>query len=158
MYQVQEDAYLESRVYSASPEGLTQILYEAALDAVRQAREAAAANDIPTRARSISRASSCVLELVGSLNVEAGGVLGTRLASIYEYLLHELLQAAAHPESDSLTNCECILQPLLEGWTHAVEQLANQQITDNKQAAEQILHNDEDEETLQPSGTISISA
>lgn len=128
MYQAHEEAYLESRVYSASPSGLVQILYETALDSVRQALEATLAQDIAQRARSISRASSCVMELAGSLHVEAGGMLGVRLAALYEYLLHELLEASAQRSDESLHNCERVLQPLLEGWTHAMEEMEQGEI------------------------------
>jgi flagellar protein FliS len=121
MYQAHEHAYLESRVYSASPSGLVHILYETALDSVRHALEATSAQDIAGRARAISRASSCLMELAGSLNVEVGGSLGIRLASLYEYLLHELLTASAQQSEESLRNCERVLAPLLEGWTQAME-------------------------------------
>lgn len=123
MYQAHEDAYLESRVYSASPSGLVHILYETALDSVRRALDATAAKNIADRARNISRASSCVMELAGSLNVEAGGALGIRLAALYEYLLHELLAASAQQSEEPLRNCERVLAPLLEGWGHAMESI-----------------------------------
>ncbi len=116
-----EDAYLESRVYSATPSELIQLLYETALDAVREAMQAGDASQLAMRARSISRASSCVMELAGSLNVEVGGELGARLAALYEYLLHELLEASAQRSGRSLENCEQVLAALAEGWSRAME-------------------------------------
>lgn len=123
MTQTPEQIYLESRVYTATPEELIQILYETALDAIQRAIEAVEAGDIETRARAITKASSCVMELAGSLNVEAGGELGLRLAVLYEYLLHELLEANVHQRAASLRDCERVLRSLLEGWTTALAQL-----------------------------------
>lgn len=115
-----EEAYLESRIYSATPSELIAILYETALDAVREAKQANDPSELATRARAISRASSCVMELAGSLNVEVGGELGIRLAVLYEYLLHELLEASARRNEHSLPSCERVLAALLDGWTHAM--------------------------------------
>lgn len=123
MTQSPEQVYLESRVYTATPEELVQILYETALDATHRGIEAVEAGDIETRARAITKASSCVMELAGSLNVEAGGELGVRLAVLYEYLLHELLEANVHQSAASLRDCERVLRSLLEGWTAALVQL-----------------------------------
>jgi flagellar secretion chaperone FliS len=124
-----EDAYLESRVYSATPAELVQILYEAALQSVSEALDAEAQPGlddvarITARARGISRASSCVMELAGSLNVQAGGELGVRLAVLYEYLLHELLEATTGRDTQPLRNAQRVLSALLEGWSRAVEQI-----------------------------------
>lgn len=123
MTQNPEQVYLESRVYTATPEELIQILYETALDAIHRAIEAVEAGDITARARAITKASSCVMELAGSLNVEAGGEVGVRLAVLYEYLLHELLEANVHQRAASLRDCERVLRSLLEGWTAAIAQL-----------------------------------
>ncbi len=118
-----EDAYLESRVYAATPAELIQLLYETALDAVREAMQAEDASQLPLRARAISRASSCVMELTGSLNLEVGGDLGQRLSALYEYLLHELLEASARRHDHSLPSCERVLGSLLEGWNHAMARM-----------------------------------
>ncbi len=123
MTQSPEQLYLESRVYTATPEELVHILYETALEATLRGIEAVAAGDIETRARAITKASSCVMELAGSLNVEAGGELGIRLAVLYEYLLHELLEANVHQSAAPLRDCERVLRSLLEGWSAALTQL-----------------------------------
>lgn len=118
-----EQAYLESRVYTASPGELVQMLYEAALEGIQNAIAALEAGDIAQRARSITKATSCVMELAGSLNVAAAGELGVRLAVLYEYLLHELLEANVRQNAEPLRNCERVITSLLEGWTTALAQM-----------------------------------
>lgn len=124
MTQSPEQLYLESAIYTATPEELIQILYETALDSIHRGIDAVECGDIDTRARSITKASSCVMELAGSLNVEAGGELGVRLAVLYEYLLHELLEANVHQSATPLRDCERVVSSLLEGWTAALAQMS----------------------------------
>ena len=119
-----EHAYLESKVYTASPGELVQLLYEASLEGVHAAIEAVERGDIAARARAITKATSCVMELAGSLNVAAAEELGVRLAVLYEYLLHELLEANVRQVAEPLHNCERVLSSLLEGWTAALGQIA----------------------------------
>ena len=123
MTQSPEQLYVESKIYTATPEELVQILYETALESIHRGIDAVACGDIGTRARAITKASSCVMELAGSLNVEAGGELGVRLAVLYEYILHELLEANVHQSAAPLRDCERVLSSLLEGWTAAIAQL-----------------------------------
>ena len=114
MTQNPEQVYLESRVYATLKNSFR--FYETALDAVHRAIEAVEAGDIIARARAITKASSCVMELAGSLNVEAGGG-GRSSCCLYEYLLHELLEANV-PSAASLRDCERPALPS-EGWTAA---------------------------------------
>ncbi len=123
MMQDPELAYLESRVYTANPAELIQLLYEAALESIQQGIEAFGLGDIVARSRAITRATSCVMELAGSLNVAAGGELGVRLAVLYEYVLHQLLEANVRQDSGPLRDCERVVTSLLEGWTTALTQL-----------------------------------
>ncbi|MDZ7636668.1 MAG: flagellar export chaperone FliS [Bryobacterales bacterium] len=123
MTQSAEQVYLESKIYTATPGELVQILYETSLEAVHHGIEAVERGDIEQRARSITKATSCIMELAGSLNVEAGGELGVRLAVLYEYLLHELLEANVRQTAGPLRDCERVLHSLLDGWTAALAQL-----------------------------------
>ena len=59
------DQYLETRVMSASPVELVGMLYEAARQAVREARRHLAAGEIAARARQITRVVDIVAELAG---------------------------------------------------------------------------------------------
>jgi flagellar biosynthetic protein FliS len=94
------------------------------LEAVHAAIDAVDRGDIAARARAITKATSCVMELAGSLNVAAAGELGVRLAVLYEYLLHELLEANVRQSAEPLRNCDRVLSSLLEGWTAALAQIS----------------------------------
>src|SRR3954470_771361 len=87
------DAYLESRVFSADPVELVNLLYEGAMQAVRDARHHLASGHIAERSRAITKACDILLELTSSLDLVRGGEIAHRLGSIYEYMLHLLLEA-----------------------------------------------------------------
>ncbi|MCZ2153564.1 MAG: flagellar export chaperone FliS [Bryobacterales bacterium] len=118
-----DQLYLESTIYTSTPEQLIQLLYETAIEAIRWGIDAVERGDIEARARAITKASSCVMELAGSLNVEAGGELGVRLAVLYEYLLHELLEANIRQSVKPLRDCERVLCSLMDGWAAVIQQL-----------------------------------
>ena len=61
---MRKDAYLESRVLSASPLELICFLYQYALDSVRDARRHLAAGDIVARSRAVCRAVGVMTPLI----------------------------------------------------------------------------------------------
>jgi flagellar biosynthetic protein FliS len=84
MYATANDAYLESRVLSAEPIELVRMLYQAAIDAVRNARRHLQAGDIAARSNSINKACAILAELQSSLDHERGAELASRLDSLYD--------------------------------------------------------------------------
>jgi len=111
------DAYLESRILSADPLELVCLLYQAASGAVREARRHLAAGNIAARSRSITKACEIVLELSGSLNHAQGGAISQRLAQLYEYMVHRLVQANLQQSDEPLGEVLSLLATLSEGWS-----------------------------------------
>jgi flagellar protein FliS len=110
--------YFENTVLSASPAELVCLLYRGALDAVRQARHALAAGDIPARSRAINKACGIVLELVQALQAPEGAEeLQENLRRLYDYLLQQLVKANAEQADAPLAEAERLLGTLLEGWS-----------------------------------------
>ncbi len=111
------DAYLESKVLSADPLELIRILYQAAVEAVANARRCLAEGDIPGRSREITRAHSILTELTLSLNYEAGAI-ARNLAELYDYMQRRLLEAHVMQADGPLAEVGALLATLLEGWNH----------------------------------------
>ena len=80
------DAYLESRVLTADPIELVNLLYQACTEAVRGARHHLAEGRILERSREINKAYEIVVELATSLDHERGGEISQRLALLYDYM------------------------------------------------------------------------
>ncbi|MGD0499352.1 MAG: flagellar export chaperone FliS [Bryobacteraceae bacterium] len=116
MYSSANDAYLESRVLSADPVELVRLLYQAAADAVRNARRQLAAGDIAARSRAISKASAIVIELAASLDHERGEGIAFRLAQLYDYIERRLIQANIQQDDAPLAEVLGLLATLSEAW------------------------------------------
>ena len=113
------DQYLESRVLSASPVELVQMVYQGALDATVTARKHFASGNIPERTRSLNLASALITELVLSLECPPGpegAQLERNLRRLYDYVLHQIAQAAIEQNAQPLDLADQVMRQLLEGW------------------------------------------
>src|ERR1039458_3313998 len=122
MWQNAHDAYLESRVLSADPLELVQLLYEAAIEAVREARRHLAAGEIAARPRSITKAFGILQELVAALDHDHGGEISGRLAQLYDYMERRLLEANFQQADEPLAEVLGLLATLAEGWRGVKQQ------------------------------------
>lgn len=123
MYANANDAYLESRVLSAEPIDLVRMLYQAAIDAVRNARRHLQAGEIAARSHSINKACAILAELQSSLDHERGAELAVRLDSLYEYLQRKLVEADFKQSDACLSEALGLLSNLFEGWDGAAKTL-----------------------------------
>lgn len=116
MFQNSYDAYLESRVLSATPLELVHLLYGGAIEAVQDARRYLADGKIVERSRAISKACAILIELAATLDHEAGGELAGRLAALYDYMQRRLLEANLQQSDPPLGEVLSLLVTLAEGW------------------------------------------
>ena len=116
MYQSSHDAYLESRVLSATPLELVHLLYRGAIEAVQDARHELAGGRIVERSRAISRACAILTELSAALNHQIGGELASRLGALYDYMQRRLLEANLQQSDPPLGEVLSLLATLEEAW------------------------------------------
>ena len=105
-------AYLETRVLSASPVELINILYEYAILSVQDARDSLARGDIAARAKSIAKAIAILGELDSSLDRGAGGEIAVNLGKLYQYMRERLSLANLKQADEPLAEVEKLLQTL----------------------------------------------
>jgi len=128
MFQSAHDAYLESRVLSATPLELVQLLYQGAIGAVQDARHHLADGKIAERSRAISKACGILIELTAALNHEAGGELAGRLAALYDYMQRRLLEANFQQSDPPLGEVLGLLTTLAEAWAEISRPAAPQAV------------------------------
>ena len=116
MYENPYDTSLETRVLSATPTELIQLLYEGAIEAVQAARQHLSQGRIAERGRSVSKAVEILSELSRSLNHTAGGDLSSRLAALYDYMQRTLLEANFSQTDGGLAETEGLLKTMAEAW------------------------------------------
>ena len=117
MYNSSHDAYLESRVMTADPIELVNLLYQACTQAVREARRHLAEGRILDRSREINKACEIVIELATSLDYERGGEISQRLALLYDYMQRRLLEANMQQSDPPLADVLGLLSTLSEAWS-----------------------------------------
>jgi flagellar protein FliS len=110
------DAYLESRVLAADPVELVNLLYQACIQAVREARRHLAEGRIAERSKQINHACAIIIELAASLDHERGGEISQRLALLYDYMQRRLLEANMQQSDAPLADVLGLLSTLSDAW------------------------------------------
>lgn len=114
---------LETAVQTADPHQLILMLFDGALLAIAQAEVAIEQRNIPQRAAAINKAIAIVIEgLKGSLDVEAGGELGERLAALYDYIAERLMHANALNQKAPLEEAAGLLRTIRDAWAEMPEE------------------------------------
>jgi flagellar protein FliS len=111
-----KSAYLESRILSASPLDLVNILYEHAILDIQQARQSLARGDVAARSRSISKAIAIIGELQSSLDHEAGGEIACNLGQLYQYMRARLTAGNLRQSDSPLAEVASLLESLGDAW------------------------------------------
>jgi flagellar secretion chaperone FliS len=128
--QAQRD-YLESRVLSAQPAELVEMLYQIAIQSLKKAIGHLKSGDALARAGEISRAQEAVNELMTALDHSVGASFTQTLASLYAYIQQQILKGHAGKSEEALQRAINLLTTLQEGWSGVCTELAkaNQPVT-----------------------------
>jgi flagellar secretion chaperone FliS len=111
-----KNAYLESRILSASPLDLVNILYEHAIIEIQQARQSLARGDVAARSRSILKAIAIIGELQSSLDHEAGGEIAANLGQLYQYMRARLTAGNLRQSDAPFAEVTRLLESLGDAW------------------------------------------
>jgi len=109
-------AYLETRILSASPLELVNILYEHAILEVAEARQHLAEGDIAARCRSVLKAIMIIGELQSSLDHDAGGEIAANLGRLYQYMRERLTAGNVQQSDAPLAEVMRLLESLGDAW------------------------------------------
>lgn len=107
---------LTTRVESASPHQLIQLLFEGAMRNLAEARGAMARGDIAGKGRLISRAVNILAGLRDSLNMQVDNDLPYQLDRLYEYMQRRAMQAHADNDDKALDEVLELLLTLKSAW------------------------------------------
>jgi len=110
--------YLADSVTTASPARLLLMLYDRLILDLAHGEEALRTGDRGTANTRLLSAQAIIVELRSSLDLSVWeGAAG--LASLYGYLLTELIQANVHGNADRTATCRRLLEPLRDAWREA---------------------------------------
>ena len=111
-----QSTYLEERILTASPLELVQILYDAAVDHVREARRHLSQEDALARSNDVSKTLEILSELTMALNSEETNEYSTAYSAIYQHLQRRLLEAHTKKSDRILAEVEEALVSMAGNW------------------------------------------
>jgi flagellar protein FliS len=113
--------YREMEILSMPPDRRLVLLFTHLLVQLRLARGHAERKEIERRTERVDRAQEIVVELLASLDYEAGGDLAKRLAGLYGWLVSELASLHARPDLARFDLVIKVVAELHEAWTAAAD-------------------------------------
>lgn len=108
---------VESGALGADPHKLIAMLYQGALLAIANAKNAMMRKDVAAKGAAISKAITIIDEgLLASLDKNVGGELADNLAALYEYMSRRLLVANLNNDMAVLDEVAHLLNDLKGAW------------------------------------------
>lgn len=112
------ERYLQESIDTASPARLLIMLYDRLILDLMHGEEALRNDDRVLANEKITHAQEIILELRVTLDVDAwDGAPG--LASLYGFVLTELIGANIKRDADRVASCRTLLEPLRDAWRDA---------------------------------------
>lgn len=105
-------AYREREVLTASPARLVVMVYDHVLANLHRARVAGQHENLAARLEALTNARAGIRELLGTLNLEKGGALGTNLQAIYGFVHTQLMDEVKRPDAKRLARITTIVSDL----------------------------------------------
>lgn len=107
----------ETSVQTATPQQLVELLFDALLQAIANARGALARGDIETKGQAIGKAVRIIEEgLKAGLNLREGGDIAANLHSLYGYSVTRLTHANLRNDDQALEEVRGLIEPLAQSW------------------------------------------
>jgi len=119
----QPNAYLRTRVMTASKEELRLLLFDGALKFCRQAVDAIGRADWEASYNALSRAQKIVMELSNSLDHSADPELCERLAALYTYIYRRLVDANMERDTSAVNEAIRLIGYERETWVMVMDRL-----------------------------------
>jgi flagellar protein FliS len=113
--------YQEVQVTSRSPLELVVMLYDGAIDALRQARTAMMRRDLRQKRAAIGKALQVVDHLQSTLNLDEGGEVAANLDTLYRDVLSRILEANVRQDPELLDEAVRLLTPVRDAWSAIAE-------------------------------------
>ena len=120
MYQSGASQYqkvnVTSEVLDADPHRLIQLLMEAALTRMAQAKGAIQRKDMQEKASLLGRVNEIIQTLQSSLDHNQGGDLAGNLDRLYDYMVRRLLEASGQNSTDMVDEVMGLMLEVKTGW------------------------------------------
>lgn len=120
------NAYLRTKVMTASPEELRLLLIDGAIRFANQARRGLNDRDHELAYAGFTQCRTIVLELLGTIRQEHAPELAARVRSLYAFIYSELVTCSLERDADRLGTVIELLEYERETWVMLMDQLAKE--------------------------------
>ncbi|MDW5283614.1 flagellar export chaperone FliS [Alteromonas macleodii] len=112
---------LKTRLASADPFVVTQMLMEGALESMKIAKINIDTKDLENKSKFIAKATTIIDTLRLSLDYEAGGEISTNLSALYRYMSERLLEASIENDIAKIDEVIDLLSGIKGAWDQISE-------------------------------------
>lgn len=120
------DAYLRTQILTAPPEKLQLLLYDGAIRFATQGRRKLVEGDYESSCLFLVKAQNIVLELLCGLRPEHDAALCGRMAALYSFIYHKLLDANVNRSPEAVDDALKILSIQRRTWLELLEKLSQE--------------------------------
>lgn len=120
------NAYLRTKVLTATPEELRMMLLDGAVKFARQGREGLAKKDYEATYNGFSRCRNILVELMSSVRPDTDPTLVGRINALYTFIYTELTQASMEKDVPRADKAIELIEFERETWAMAMQKLANE--------------------------------
>jgi flagellar protein FliS len=120
------NAYLQTKVLTASPGELRLMLLDGSIRFARQGREGLERRDYEAAYRGVTRCQDIVLELINALRPEQQPDLCRQVAALYTYIFRRLVEGLRVRDPAVLEEVIRLLEYERETWAMALRRLAEE--------------------------------
>ena len=122
----QANAYLRTRVMTASPEELRLMLLDGAIKFAQQGREGLAAKNYEMSFNGIDRCRNIILELIVTVREDVAPELAKNVKSLYTFFYNELTNASLEKSVAKIDKVIELLNFERETWVMLMDQLTKE--------------------------------
>lgn len=119
--------YKNTQIETSNQEKLLLMLYDGALNFLKQAKKGLKNNDYETTNNFLVKTQDIINELMATLDMERGGEIAQNLEALYDYMNRRLIEANINKEVEQIEEVEDMLKELRETWNQAIQKLKKQQ-------------------------------
>ncbi len=114
--------YQEMQVNTADNKQLLLMLIQGAIKFLKQAQKSIQEENTEGAHNYIVRVQEIVIELMGSLDMEQGGEIASKLFALYEYMHYQLVIANRDKDPELLQEIEEMFREFLDTWSQVEDE------------------------------------
>ncbi|AUC87632.1 flagellar export chaperone FliS [Alteromonas sp. MB-3u-76] len=108
-------------VSTADPHKLTLLLLQGAMDRIAYAKGAIERKDFVNKSKLVTKATSIVMYLRDTLDIDIGGEVAENLYALYDYIIDAVNEGHFNNDTSKLDEAYSLLEPIRDAWVSIPE-------------------------------------